>query len=288
MPTTITNQATLQYTYGTTTATAASNIATTVMQEAFSVYKSTLENTYRADGELTYLVTLVNSGRNALTNVTITDNLGTYAVSPAVSVTPLYYNDPAHLYINGVFSAALTPAPGINSITFTIPSIPAGANAMLLYKADVNDAALPETGSDITNTVFIRAAGMAEPVTATHTIAVEEYADVRIVKAMSPNPVASGSALTYAFTIYNYGNTAATNVVLNDQFSPAPEAITVRVNGTPIDASDYTYAAGTLTLPGSDASIALTIPAATFYQDAATGAVATDPGTASIEVTGTI
>lgn len=288
MPTTISNQATLQYTYGATTETVTSNIATTVMQEPLSVAKSTLESAYRADSELTYLINLTNNSQTVLTNVTVTDNLGTYALSPTQSATPLYYNDPAQLYIDGVFSASLTPTPGIRSITFRIPSIPAGANALILYKADVNTQAQLALGSEITNTVSVTATGQTEPVTATHTIDADVYADVRVVKAMSPNPVTDGGQLTYTFTVYNYGNAAATDIVLSDAFSPAPSQISVSLNGAVIDPSNYSYSGGTLTLPTAGAALSLTVPAATFRQNPATGVVSVSPGTATIIVTGTI
>ena len=82
MATTITNQARLQFTYGGTTATAASNIASTVMQGPLAVTKSVLESAYQNDSELTYIVNLTNSGAATLTNIFVIDDLGTYALSP--------------------------------------------------------------------------------------------------------------------------------------------------------------------------------------------------------------
>ena len=288
MPTTITNQARLQFTYGATTATAASNIASTVLQEPLTAAKSVLENAYRANGNLTYIVNLTNSGASALTNITVTDNLGTYAISPTLSAIPLYYDDPAQLYIDGVYSTNLTPEPALNGIVFTIPALAAGSNAMLLYKADVNSYAPLATGSQITNTVTVAVAGLTEPITVSRTIAVDDYADISIGKEMSPNPVTDGGTLTYTFTIQNYGNTAATDVILTDTFSPAPSITAVSVNGAPVAAADYTYTGGVLTLPATSSALSLAIPAATFQQDATTGEVTINPGTATITVTGTL
>lgn len=288
MPTTITNQARLQFTYGQTTATASSNIASTVLQESLVAAKSVLENGYRADSDLTYIVNFTNSGATAMTNVTITDNLGTYAVSPTLSVTPLFYNDPAQLYINGVFSTTLSPVPAVNGITFTIPSIPANSNAMLIYKVIVNQYAPLATGASITNTATVTAAALTEPITVTSTIDVDGYADVSIMKTMTPNPVTDGSTLTYTFTIQNYGNTEATDVTLSDTFSPAPNPITVSVDGTTLSAADYSYASGVLTLPGAASAYSLTIPPATFLQDAVSGEVTINPGTVTIVVAGTL
>lgn len=288
MATTITNQARLQFTYGNVTATASSNIASTVMQGPLSAAKSVLDSAYRAEDDLTYIINLTNTGASALAPVTITDNLGTYALTPTGSATPLFYTGPAQLYIDGAYSATLTPTPGINSITFTIPSLAAGANAMLIYKADVDAYAPLAVDSEITNTATITATGLSEPVTVTSTVPVETYADVRIVKAMSPNPVTDGSTLTYTFTIYNYGNTAATNVVLSDTFSPAPSPITVTVEGTVLAPADYSYTGGVLTIPAAGSGYTMSVPAATFTQDAATGEVSVNPGVITITVAGTI
>lgn len=288
MATTMTNQALLQFSYGATTATASSNIATTVIQGPLSASKSVLESSYQAGSDLTYLITLTNSGAAALSPVTIVDDCGAYAVSPTLSVAPLFYTDPAQLYINGVFSANLTPAPGINSITFTIPSIPANSNAMLIYKAHVDDFAPLAVGSSITNTATVSATGLSESVVVTASVNVADYADVSIIKSLTPNPITDGSTLTSTFTIYNYGNTAATDVVLRDTFSPVPDPITVTVNGAVLAATDFSYANGLLTLPAAGSAYALSVPAASFVQNPATGVFSTNPGTVVITVSGVI
>lgn len=288
MATTITNQARLQFTYGGTTATAASNIASTVMQGPLAVTKSVLESAYQNDSELTYIVNLTNSGAATLTNIFVIDDLGTYALSPTLSVTPLTYIGPAQLYINGVFSSAPTPSPGVNNIAFIVPSLAAGSTAMLIYNVQVNGKAPLDVGSELTNTVTVSAAGLNESVKDNATVPVDAYADVTILKSMSPNPVTDGSTLTNTFTIHNYGNTEATDVVLTDTFNPAMQNIAVTVNGTALAPEDYDYDAGAFTLPGAASSYTLSIPAADFTQDTATGEVTINPGTVTIVVTGTL
>lgn len=286
MPTQITNQATLTFQYGDVQGSATSNLATTTLQEALTLSKNSLSTAYEAGDEITYILSINNSGETAQTNINVEDNLATYTIGENTVVTPLTYIGPAYLYINGVLSAPLTPIQGISGVTFTIPSLPAGATAMILYRARVADRAQLDVDSELVNTATINLDG--ENITDTHTIAASEYADIRIIKSMSPNPVTDGGTLSYTFTIYNYGNTAATNVVLADTFNPIPTGITVTLNGTVVDASDYSYQNGNFRLPASNSALEITVPAATFSQDATTGVVTTTPGTATIVISGTI
>ena len=225
------------------------------------------------------------STTNPLTNVQITDNLGTFTNS-GITLTPLTFVGPAKLYLNGIFNQDLTPVTQPNSFTFTIPSVPAETTAMIVYQAIVNNTAPLQTGASITNITTFIADGMANQVTASANITIDNYANVSIVKSMSPNPVTSGSPLTYTFNIYNYGNVAAERVVLTDTFSPAPDDISITLNGTVLSNADYTYTNGILTLP-STTGTSFTIPAATFTRNA-DGTINTNPGTATVVVQGII
>ena len=284
----MTNQARLQFTYGATTATASSNIASTIIQGPLTANKTLLESAYQADGALTYMVQLTNSGAGALTPVTLVGDLGTYEVSPGLNVTPLTYTGPAQLFLNGVYSASLTPALEPGKVTFTIPSLAPGVNAMLIYKARVNEYALLTAPSAITNTVSVDAPTMMDPVSVSHTVPVADYADVTITKSMTPNPITDGSTLTSTFLIQNFGNTAASSVVLTDAFTPSPDPITVTVDGVTLPGTDYDYTGGVLTLPNAGSAYSLTIPAASFIQDPATGEVTINPGSVTITVAGVI
>jgi uncharacterized repeat protein (TIGR01451 family) len=119
-------------------------------------------------------------------------------------------------------------------------------------------------------------------------VTVEDYVDVQIVKSMYPDPVTEGELLTYHFDIYNYGNTAATDVVLTDTFLPAPATVSVSVDGVPIDPTQFDYLAGVLTLPNALAILSITIPAADFVQDPVTGIYTVNPGIVSITVSGAV
>ena len=282
---TIINQASLSYTYGATTANVLSNPAVTVINAPLSLEKRVLEDAYRLDDELTFILSLTNEGETTLSDIEITDNLGAFTpAGAAANVVPLTYAGPAELFLDGVFSEALTPQLTDAGVVFTIPGIPAGSNALLLYKARVNEYAPLDAGSEITNTVSV---DTSEPLSASATVPVDSYADVTIEKEMSPNPIADGGLLTVTFTIDNRGNAEATDLMLTDAFPVSLENVAVTVNGAPV--TDFTFENNTLTLPAAGSvKTTLAVPAATFTRSTQTGAVTVDPGVLTVVVTGTI
>ena len=121
-----------------------------------------------------------------------------------------------------------------------------------------------------------------------NTVVVERYGEVTITKSMIPSNVVDGEPMTYTFVINNYGNTEATDIVLTDSFDPAPDNITVQVNGVVIPATDYEYVNGVLTLPTAPGTTELSLPPATITQDLATGEGTIVPSSLTVTVTGTI
>ena len=278
----ITNQANLTYTYGTTTASVASNVATAEMNAALSAAKRVLDESYRPDSDLTSILSFENSGSSAITDLPVLDNLGAYTPEGATApVQPLTCTGPAALYIDGAFSAELTPAVQDGGVLFTIPEIPAGSNALLVYQATVNGFAPLTPGSEIENTASI---GANDPLTVSAAVPAASYADVSITKAMAPDPISAGDTMTVTFTIENRGNADATDLQLVDDFPLALTAVSVTVNGAPL--SDFTFENSRLTLP-SGTQTTLSVPAATFTQDE-TGAVTVVPGKLTVVVSGVI
>ena len=127
----ITNQANLTFRYGDTTGNAVSNIATATLLDPLAVEKTSVDTTYRADDRLTYVLSVQNNGSATVTGIQLVDNLGTFTLPNGTSVTPLTYGDEAALYINGVYVSSITGTETLNSVTFTIPSLAPGANALI-------------------------------------------------------------------------------------------------------------------------------------------------------------
>lgn len=278
---TIINQANLTYTYGTTTASVQSNPAVAERIEAITIEKRVLAQAYRAHTALTYLITVQNNGAAQLQNLAVTDDLGAFTAEGAADpIVPLTYAGPAALYIDGVFSEAPDAAVGESGVTFTIPSLPAGSNALIVYTAAVNASAPLSQGSEITNTASVALTG--ENASASATVPVGAYADVTIEKQMSPDPIGTGEQMTVTFTIRNAGNIAATDLVLTDDFPVPLSDVAVTVNGASF--TDFTFENDRLVLPAS-AATTLTVPAATF-PTGENGAAT--PGLLTVVLTGTI
>lgn len=282
---TFTNQATLSYNGGSTN----SNIITGEIVEVLTASKTAVVDTYRTPDKITYVVSLVNTGATALTDLTLTDNLGAYTVGEN-TVYPLdYITESVRYYINGTLSASPTITAG-PPLTMTGISVPAGGNATIIYEVSTNEFTPRGNEDSVVNTATITGGGLANPITATETVSPVVSPDLTITKSVSPSIVPANGQLTYTFVIENYGNTDAAegdNVVITDTFNPILRNISVTYNGkTWTEPADYTYDETT----GEFATVAgqISVPAATFAQDTATGVITTTPGTAIVTVTGNI
>ena len=280
---TFTNQATLTYNGRQTT----SNITVGELLDVLTATKTAIDASYGADSVITYVVTLVNSGSTALTGLTVSDNLGGYALGQTTVYPLTYVADSMRYYQNGALQGAPTvvagPPMSVSGLT-----VPAGGNATLVSDARVNEYAPMNTLGSIQNTVTVTGAAIANPATAEETVAAALTPDLRISKGMCPTTVTENGQITYTFMIQNLGNTAATDgVVLSDTFNPALSNLTATLNGTALTAgTDYTYDAAT----GQFTTTAgvITVSAATYTQDAATGVWTTNPGMSTLVVTGTL
>ncbi len=279
------NQATLAYN-GTTVN---SNITTGEIVERITVTKTAVLDRYYADSEITYVMTIRNSGSTSISNLILTDNLGEYDYNE-LSLVPLEYIQGAILYyVNGVLQNTPTVTVG-PPLTITGISIPAGGTVIIVYKVRTNQFAPLDQESSIENTVSVIGDGINTPITANETVYPQSEPILSITKALTPIVVEENSRITYSFTIENKGNvdvTAGDSVVLTDKFNPILSDITVTFNGTAwTEGVNYIYDATT----GEFSTVAgqITVPSATVTRNETTGAVSITPGVSTITVTGTI
>lgn len=279
-----TNQAQLRY--GNTVAN--SNVAVGEILEVLSATKTAVRASYRQNDSITYIVSIVNSGTTAMNGLTLTDNLGAYTFGQG-TLTPLTYIDgTVNYYVNGVLQATPAVTAGAPLIVSGI-SVPAGGNATVIYEAQTNQFAPLAAASTITNTATIAGTGITA-VTVQETVAAEAAPLLTITKSVSPVPVTESGTLTYTFLIQNSGSAeadAAAAVVVMDDFDPILSNLSVTYNGTALVAgTDYTYDETTGTFATTAGRI--TVPAATFTQDAASGAWIVNPGVGTLIVSGTV
>ena len=282
---TFTNQAVLTY----NGRSVSSNVVTGELVTPLTLSKSALSQTYNPGGDVTYVVSIVNTGSGAFDGLTLTDDLGGYAAGGQTFYPLAYVSGSVSLLINGTLQPAPTVSPGPPLVISGL-SVPAGGNAVILYEAALTDAAPLASGSEIENTVTLTGPGIPAPLTAQASVAAAETAELRIDKGLSPASVEGGGQLTYTFTVRNTGNSPATaeaGVAISDVFDPVLQNLSVALNGTPLAlTTDYTYDPTT----GQFNTVAgrITVPAATFAQEIRTGVWQVTPGEAVLTVTGTV
>lgn len=280
-----TNKATLSYNGNVTN----SNIVTGQLLEVISATKTAVMSDYLANDDITYVINIVNSGATAITGLTVTDNLGSYTSGLNQLVPLTYITGSIHYFINGVLQAAPTTVGGPPLVISGI-NIPANGNALIVYKANVNQYAPLDTASTIVNEAEITGSVLSAPVSIDETITIREVPVLTISKSLSPTTVSENGQLTYTFTIENSGNTealATDNIIITDIFNPILNPISVSLNGTAwSDSINYTYDP----LTGLFATISgqITVPAATYTQDPINGNWIVNPGVSTLVVTGTV
>ncbi len=280
-----TNQATLSYRNGTVN----SNVVTGEILEVLSAAKNALTETYSAGDRVTYVVSIINTGATAITNVSVSDDLGAYPFGGTTLVPLTYVDGSVAYYLDGTLQPDPTVTQG-TSLVFSNLTIPANGNAILIYEATVNEFAPLGADGEIVNTATISGAGLCDDVVVTETITASNSPSLGITKGISPTTVTENGQLTYTFTVQNFGNTAAVaddQLVVTDTFEPALNPITVTYNGTTwTEGTEYNYDHQT----GAFSTVAgnITVPAATYMQDPTTGEWSLLPGESTLIVTGNV
>ncbi len=283
-----TNQAQLSYGDSVTN----SNVAVGEILEVLSATKTAVRDNYTQDDSITYLINIVNAGTIAYNGLTLTDDLGAYDFGTGTPqrLTPLTYVDgSARYFTNGAIQPEPTVTAGPSLIISGI-NVPAGGSTLIVYEAEVNEFAPLGAADSITNTAQITGAGLTAPITVEETVNAASEPLLTITKSISPVPVTENGVLTYTFVIQNTGNVpveADAAAAVRDLFDPILSNLSVSFNGTAwAETTNYTYNEQT----GLFETVAgqITVPAAAYTQDAATGAWLITPGASTLIVTGTV
>lgn len=266
-----------------------SNIVTGIITDVVSATKNATKDSYTHGDEITYSVAIVNSGASAINDLVLTDDLGAYTFGTQTLV-PLDYVDGSVLYyVNGV----LQPSPTVSTaagLSISPINLPANSNAVVIYTTTVNSYAPLGNLQSITNTATLSGDGIINNITATENVEASSTADLAIVKTLSPTTIYNNGQLTYTFTIQNYGAAAvelSEDAVISDTFNPILSNLVVTFNGVPwVLGTNYNYNETS----GLFSSIAgnISVPAAIYSQDTASGVWTVTPGVSVITVTGNV
>jgi uncharacterized repeat protein (TIGR01451 family) len=187
---------------------------TTVGTVDLSVTKSDTPDPVIAGEELTYQITVTNSGTVAAQNVHLSDPTPTNTTFASAVQT----SGPA-------FTLATPAVGGTGVIAADIASLAAGATATFTFVVEVN----PSTPNGVTLSNTISASSGSTDInpgnnTETETTTVNTQADVTVTKT-GPATVTAGTGVLYTITLTNNGPSDAQNVVLTDVIPAVSSAI---------------------------------------------------------------
>ncbi len=284
-----TTSLTFEYGVGEPQQSTASATATATMNESISISVTTVEKSYYAEESIIYLITIINNGPK-IKDLTLTNNLGSYVDKQTESnnIAPLNYEGPSCMYINGALKNLITPEIKPDKIIFSIPSIPEKSDMLIICKMVANQSAPLSLDSKIKTITSLKTLDSQNSYETSHTIPVSKKANLKICKTITPQVFSQGETISYNITLYNYGNTAAKNIKINDIFTPAPTLTGVTIDENEISPSDYSYINGIFKLPAYGSEFNLEVPSANFETDNNLGTVSITPGVTNITITGVI
>ncbi|MBO5434638.1 MAG: DUF11 domain-containing protein [Clostridia bacterium] len=264
---TITNQASVSYSYegSTLTRTNNSNIVTHSVRDEHSILvdKTSSSESFRVGQTITYFVKITNNGCSCLGSFEIRDNLGNENHTSYIDRT-------ARLFKNGELTE-ITPTE-TSPLQFNVNErLGQDESLYLLYNVMVNEN-LGEDINELTNEVSVTAYPCGcncndngITVEDSLTIPRSEFAEVQITKYASCDDICCGDEIDYYITLTNTGTIDATNVIVTDQLPSAFTATEIHMDSNgehyQFSSSEYTIDnANLLTLP-NETGRAILVPA---------------------------
>ena len=114
-----------------------SNTTEAELLSGLELTKTAVNASYSAGGSVVFAVTLRNMGASPYNALTLTDNLGAYAVG-TTNVVPLDYVAGSVLYyVNGVAQTPPTVS-AVGGLEFSGIDVPAGGTVTLIYQTVAN------------------------------------------------------------------------------------------------------------------------------------------------------
>lgn len=106
-------------------------------RNGLAVSKVTVEKELWAGKTVTFVISLVNSGKIQYTDVVISDDLGGGPIQEKMKKPLILIEDSLLYYVNGVLQK--TPEKTVNPLVISGITVPAGGNVILVYEAQVNE-----------------------------------------------------------------------------------------------------------------------------------------------------
>ncbi len=156
-------------------------------------------------GQMTYTLTVTNSGNQAAQNVTVTDNLPNLN-NGSIVVGNIQQTQGTCSVAGGTVSCALGTVNPNSTVTITIP----------VTVGSVNDTC--STSSNITNSATLYATGQNSQTSnsVSTSVTCPGSPNLNITKSASSNSVVRGGQVTYTITVTNNGSASAQNVNVSD------------------------------------------------------------------------
>ena len=112
-----------------------SNVAVGEILEVLSASKTAVRDSYSRNDDVTYVISIVNSGTTAFTGLTVSDNLGAYEFNGGTLYPLEYAEGSVRVYINGVLQTAPPTVTSLQPLVFSGLSLPANSNMTIIYEA---------------------------------------------------------------------------------------------------------------------------------------------------------